>query len=147
MSNTSGSSSSFMGQARGAGRGIFRSDVALAVGIIFIFMFLLVPMPTFMLDLGLSISVTFSVMIMMTVLFINRPLDFSTFPTILLISTALRLGLNVASTRLILSNGNNGEDAAGKVIEAFGSFIIQDSYVVGGIVFAILVNFNYIVIT
>ncbi len=136
-----------MGQARGAGRGIFRSDVALAVGIIFIFMFLLVPMPTFMLDLGLSISVTFSVMIMMTVLFINRPLDFSTFPTILLISTALRLGLNVASTRLILSNGNNGEDAAGKVIEAFGSFIIQDSYVVGGIVFAILVIINFIVIT
>jgi flagellar biosynthesis protein FlhA len=83
----------------------------------------------------------------MLTLFIRRPLDFSTFPTILLITTALRLGLNIASTRLILSNGHEGHDAAGHVIEAFGTFMIRDNFVVGGIVFAILVIVNFIVIT
>ncbi|HIL28511.1 MAG TPA: flagellar biosynthesis protein FlhA, partial [Micavibrio sp.] len=107
----------------------------------------LVPIPPILLDLGLSISVTLSVIILMLVLFIVTPLEFSTFPTVLLITTALRLGLNVASTRLILSNGQNGDDAAGQIIQAFGSFIIQDSYVVGGIVFAILVIVNFVVIT
>ncbi|MGE4312933.1 MAG: flagellar biosynthesis protein FlhA [Pseudobdellovibrionaceae bacterium] len=146
MSQTN-SFSSLLGQARTGAGGVFRSDVALALGIIFILMFMLVPMPTIMLDFGLTVSVLFSVLILMTTLFIARPLDFSTFPTILLISTALRLGLNVASTRLILSNGDQGGDAAGRIIEAFGSFIIQDSYVVGGIVFAILVIINFVVIT
>lgn len=124
-----------------------RGDILLAVGIVCILLFMLVPIPPWMLDLGLSISVTFSVLILMTVLFINAPLEFSTFPTILLISTALRLGLNVASTRLILENGHNGGAAAGHVIEAFGVFIIRDSYVIGGIVFAILVIVNFVVIT
>jgi flagellar biosynthesis protein FlhA len=110
-------------------------------------MFLFIPIPTFVLDMGLSVSITFSILILMTVLFIMGPLEFSTFPTVLLIATALRLGLNVASTRLILSNGHTGQDAAGQVIEAFGSFIIQESYVVGGIVFAILVIVNFVVIT
>jgi flagellar biosynthesis protein FlhA len=117
------------------------------MGIIAILMFMLVPIPTWVLDMGLSVSITFSVLILMTVLFIMGPLEFSTFPTVLLIATALRLGLNVASTRLILSNGHTGQDAAGQVIEAFGSFIIQESYVVGGIVFAILVIVNFVVIT
>ncbi len=110
-------------------------------------MFMLVPMPTWVMDFGLSVSITFSIMILMTVLFILRPLEFSSFPTVLLVATSLRLGLNVASTRLILSHGHEGPDSAGRIIEAFGSFIIQDSYVVGGIVFAILVIVNFVVIT
>lgn len=124
-----------------------RGDIALAAGIIIILMFMLVPMPPFLVDVGLSISITFSVMILMMTLFIKRPLEFSTFPTILLISTALRLGLNLASTRLILSEGDTGHAAAGRIIEAFGVFMIQGNYVVGGIVFAILVIVNFIVIT
>lgn len=127
--------------------GALHGNVLLAIAIIAILLFMLVPMPPFLLDLGLSVSVTLSVIILMLVLFIVTPLEFSTFPTVLLITTALRLGLNVASTRLILSNGQNGDDAAGQIIQAFGSFIIQDSYVVGGIVFAILVIVNFVVIT
>jgi flagellar biosynthesis protein FlhA len=135
------------GSARTAMNSVFRGDFALALGIILILMFMLVPMPAWILDIGLSISITFSVMILMVTLFIRKPLEFSTFPTILLISTALRLGLNIASTRLILSEGHTGHDAAGKIIEAFGVFMIQGNFVVGGIVFAILVIVNFIVIT
>ena len=124
-----------------------RTDVLFAFGIICIIMFMLIPMPTFMLDIGLSISIMFSVMILMTVLFIRAPLDFSTFPTVLLVATSLRLGLNVASTRLILSDGHTGTDAAGAIIGAFGTIIIEDSYVVGAIVFSILVIVNFVVIT
>lgn len=140
-------SSVLMGQAKGTVRGIFRGDIAFAAGIVAVLLFMLVPIPTWVLDMGLSLSIMFSVMILMTVLFIQKPLEFSTFPTVLLIATALRLGLNVASTRLILSEGHSGDSAAGAVIQAFGSFIIQDSYVVGGIVFAILVIVNFVVIT
>ncbi len=126
---------------------IFRGDVALALGIVIILMFMLVPMPPILVDAGLAISITLSVMILMITLFIKKPLEFSTFPTILLITTALRLGMNIASTRLILSNGDQGHEAAGKIIEAFGVFMIQGNYVVGVIVFAILVIVNFIVIT
>ena len=136
-----------MGQARSTLKGLMRGDVALAVGIVGILMFLIVPIPPFLLDLGLSLSITFSVLILMTSLFILQPLDFSTFPTVLLISTALRLGLNVATTRLVLQHGAEGTDAAGHVIQAFGSFIIKDNYVIGGIVFAILVIINFVVVT
>ncbi len=136
-----------MSQARSALGGILRGDVVLAIGIIFILIFMLIPIPTWMLDMGLSISILFSVFIMMLVLSIQKPLEFSTFPTVLLIATSLRLGLNVASTRLILGEGHNGLDSAGHVIQAFGGLIIQDSYVVGAIVFSILVIVNFVVIT
>src|SRR5690349_21387090 len=126
---------------------LFRGDFALAIGIMIILMFMLVPMPPFLVDIGLAISITLSIMILMITLFIRKPLEFSTFPTILLITTAMRLGLNIASTRLILSNGDIGHDAAGKIIEAFGIFMLQGSFIVGGIVFAILVIVNFIVIT
>lgn len=124
-----------------------RNDVLFALAIIAIILFMLIPMPTFILDGGLAISITLSVLVLMTVLFIQAPLEFSTFPTVLLVSTSLRLGLNVASTRLILSNGQDGTDAAGKVIQAFGTFIIEENYIVGAIVFAILVIVNFVVIT
>ncbi len=125
----------------------FRSDVIFALAIITIIMFMLVPIPTMMLDIGLALSIMLSVMILMTVLFIQKPLEFSTFPTVLLVATSLRLGLNVASTRLILSEGHTGSNAAGAVIGAFGDFIIHGNYIVGVIVFAILVIVNFVVIT
>lgn len=126
---------------------LLRGDFALAIGIVIILMFMMVPMPPPIVDMGLAISITLSMMVLMITLFIRKPLEFSTFPTILLITTAMRLGLNIASTRLILSEGQNGKDAAGHIIEAFGTFMIRDNYVVGGIVFAILVIVNFIVIT
>lgn len=141
------SASGGVGMMRGGMNNLMRSDVLFAFGIIAIILFMLVPIPTGLLDFGLSVSVAFGVLILMTVLFIQTPLDFSTFPTVLLVSTSLRLGLNVASTRLILENGHQGRDAAGAVIEAFGTFIIKDSYIIGAIVFAILVIVNFVVIT
>ncbi len=130
-----------------SGASLLRTDVLFALGIVIIILFMLVPMPTIMLDAGLSVSVTFSVLILMTVLFIKAPLEFSTFPTILLVTTTMRLGLNIASTRLILENGHTGSAAAGGIIEAFGTFIIGSNYVIGAIVFAILVIVNFVVIT
>ncbi len=138
-----------------AGTGIFgvsldmlkRGDLSLALGIMAIISVLLFPIPTFLLDTALGISVTVSVLILMTSLFIERPLQLSTFPTILLISTMLRLSLNLASTKLILTNGHEGTAAAGHVIEAFGNFVMQGNFVIGIIVFTILVIVNFVVIT
>ncbi|GIK99704.1 MAG: flagellar biosynthesis protein FlhA [Alphaproteobacteria bacterium] len=124
-----------------------RGEIALALGVICILVMLIMPMPTWLLDIALALSITFSVLILMTALFISRPLDFSTFPTVLLIATMLRLALNLASTRLILSNGHEGTAAAGHVIEAFGNFVMGGNFVIGIIVFGILVLVNFIVIT
>ena len=124
-----------------------RGDIALALGIVCILVVLLLPMPTWMLDFSLAISITFSVLILMTVLFIKEPLELNSFPTILLIATMLRLSLNLASTRLILSEGHTGTGAAGRVIESFGNFVVAGNYVIGIIVFGILVIVNFVVIT
>jgi flagellar biosynthesis protein FlhA len=123
------------------------SDIALALGVVCILMVLILPMPKWLLDMSLAMSITFSVLILMTALFISRPLDFSSFPTVLLIATMLRLALNLASTRLILSHGHEGTGAAGHVIEAFGSFVTGGNFIIGAIVFAILVIVNFVVIT
>jgi len=128
-------------------KGVFRSDVLFAGAIIAILALLILPTPRWLLDILLAASITFSVTILMTALFTRRALDFSTFPAILLIATMLRLGLNIASTRLILSKGHEGADAAGRIIEAFGGFVMQGNYVIGMIVFAILVIVNFVVIT
>ena len=104
-------------------------------------------MPRWMLDVSLAFSITFSVLILMTALFVEKPLDFNAFPTVLLLATMIRLSLNLASTRLILADGHTGTDAAGQVIEAFGGFVMSDNFVIGIIVFAILVIVNFIVIT
>jgi flagellar biosynthesis protein FlhA len=124
-----------------------RGDLALAFGILTILVVLILPLPSVVLDLFLAISITLSILILMTSLFIQAPLEFSSFPTILLISTMLRLSLNLASTRLILSRGHEGTDAAGHVIEAFGGFVMGGNFVIGIIVFAILVIVNFVVIT
>jgi len=126
-----------------------RADVAtlFASGIIGILMVLLFPVKPIILDFLLTISITSAIVILMTTLFINKPLDFSSFPTILLITAILRLSLNVASTRLILANGNTGTAAAGHVIEAFGSFVMKGNVIIGAIVFGILTIINFVVIT
>ena len=124
-----------------------KGDVALALGVVAILTVLVLPLPTWLLDISLAISLSFSVLILMTVLFIERPLDLSSFPTILLISTMIRLSLGLASTRLILAHGHEGKAAAGHVIEAFGGFVMQDNYVIGVIVFSILIIVNFVVIT
>ena len=124
-----------------------RSDISLALAVVCILMVLFLPMPSWLLDFSLAISITFSVMVLMTSLFISRPLEFSSFPTVLLISTMLRLSLNVASTRLILTNGHEGTAAAGHVIETFGNFVMGGNFVIGIIVFTVLLIVNFMVIT
>jgi flagellar biosynthesis protein FlhA len=124
-----------------------RGDLALAIGVLTILVVLILPLPPLLLDLALAISIIISVLILMTALFIHTPLEFSSFPTVLLIATMLRLALNLASTRLILAHGHEGTDAAGHVIEAFGNFVMSGNFVIGIIVFAILVIVNFVVIT
>lgn len=124
-----------------------RGDIGLALGVMVILSILIMPMPRWLLDIALAASITFSILVLMTAMFITRPLDFSSFPTILLIATVSRLALNLASTRLILANGHEGTSAAGRVIEAFGNFVMGGNFVIGIIVFAILVIVNFVVIT
>lgn len=124
-----------------------KSDIALALSVVAIIVVLILPLPKWLLDISLAISLTFSVLIMMTALFIERALDLSSFPSILLIATMIRLSLNLASTRLILANGHQGEAAAGQIIRAFGEFVMQGNFVIGIIVFSILIIVNFVVIT
>lgn len=124
-----------------------RGDIFMALGVVGILVVLILPMPKWLLDIALAFSITFSVLILMTTLFIQKPLEFNAFPTILLLATLIRLSLNMASTRLILSDGHTGPGAAGKVIEAFGGFIMGGNFVIGIIVFSILVIVNFVVIT
>ena len=124
-----------------------RSDLALAAGIMAILIVLILPLPRWLLDVSLAFSLSFSILILMTAVFVRKPLEFSSFPTVLLVTTMLRLSLNLASTRLILGHGNEGTAASGYVIQAFGKLIMQGNFVIGLIVFAILVIVNFVVIT
>src|SRR5262245_41772147 len=153
MADTGNTNANTDGGARPAawfsqiGKTLRRGEIMLAGGLVFILTVLILPMPAWLLDISLAFSITVSVLILMVVLFIQKPLDFSTFPTVLLIVTMTRLSLNLASTRLILTHGHEGTDAAGHVIEAFGGFIMGGNYVIGLIVFSILVLVNFVVIT
>ncbi|WP_374684895.1 flagellar biosynthesis protein FlhA [Mesorhizobium sp. J428] len=122
-------------------------DVGFAIGIVAILCILFLPIPPFVIDIGLAFSIALSVLILMVALWIQRPLDFSSFPTILLIATMLRLALNIATTRVILSHGNEGTNAAGYVIGGFSSLVMSGDFVIGIIVFSILLVVNFIVIT
>jgi flagellar biosynthesis protein FlhA len=124
-----------------------RGEVGMAVGVIAVIMLLIVPIPKMLLDLLLAISLVSSVLILMTAVMMKRPLDFAIFPTVLLVSTLYRLGLNLASTRLILSNGQEGHDSAGKIIQAFGELMMGGNFIIGVIIFAILLVVNFVVIT
>jgi flagellar biosynthesis protein FlhA len=122
-------------------------DIGFAIGILIILAVLFLPIPAFMIDMGLAISIALSVLILMVALWIPRPLDFSSFPTILLVATMLRLSLNIATTRVILSHGNEGTNAAGYVIGGFSKLVMSGDFVIGLIVFLILIVVNFIVIT
>lgn len=123
------------------------SDMVVAVGVIGILVVMVIPISQTFMDLFLALSISLSLMILFLSIYIKEPLEFSVFPTILLVSTLFRLSINVASTRLILMNGHIGGEAAGKIIKSFGDFVVGGNYVVGLIVFIILVVINFMVIT
>ena len=122
-------------------------DIGFASGIVGILAILFVPIPTFLIDFGLALSIAFSILILMVALWIQKPLEFSAFPTVLLITTILRLSLGIATTRLILSRGDHGVNAAGHIIEGFSRFVMSGDFVIGIVVFLILVTVNFVVIT
>lgn len=124
-----------------------RGDLFFALTIILMLVILIMPMPAWLLDIALAFSITISCLVLMTAIFIEKPNEFNAFPLVLLITTMYRLSLNLASTRLILADGYKGPDAAGEVIKAFGGFIMGNNFIIGVIVFAILVVVNFVVIT
>ncbi|HVN00938.1 MAG TPA: flagellar biosynthesis protein FlhA [Caulobacteraceae bacterium] len=126
---------------------VAKGEVALAIGIVGIIVLLILPIPAFMLDMLLALSITSAVLILMTSLLIKKPLEFTAFPTVLLMATLFRLGLNIASTRLILGHGHEGTDGAGHIIQAFGELMMHGNFVIGVIIFSILVIVNFVVVT
>ena len=124
-----------------------REDVVVALILVAIIGVMLLPLPAFLLDILLTLSISLSITILITSVYIRKPLDFSVLPTLLLITTLFRLALNIATTRLILLRGNEGVDAAGQVVKAFGNFVVGGDYAVGIIIFLILVIVNFTVIT
>ncbi|MDW7645449.1 MAG: flagellar biosynthesis protein FlhA [Desulfuromonadales bacterium] len=126
---------------------LLRSDIMVAVGLVSILLVMIIPLPAILLDIFLSLNITLALLIMIISLYTARALDFGIFPSVLLATTLFRLSLNVASTRLILLNGDQGPTAAGSVIASFGQFVVGGNYVVGIVVFSILVVINFMVIT
>ena len=126
---------------------IANMDIGISIGIVGILMVMIIPMPTVMLDVLLAFNITIAILIMLVTIYVVKPLDFSVFPSLLLITTLFRLSLNIASTRLILLNGHGGPLAAGKIIKSFGSFVVGGNPTVGLVVFVILVVINFVVIT
>ncbi len=124
-----------------------QGDIMLAGGVVAILFVMLVPVPTILLDFMLTISISVSLVVLVTTMFMTSPMEFSIFPSVLLVTTMLRLGLNVATTRLILLHGNEGVDAAGTVIKAFGEFVVGGNYLIGVVIFLILFILNKKVIT
>jgi len=123
------------------------SDITLAAAVVGILVFMVLPLPTFLLDLLLAFSITFALVILLVAMHIQKPLELSAFPSILLLTTLFRLSLNIATTRVVLLHGHEGTAAAGNIIKAFGGFVVGGNYVVGLIVFVILVVINFAVIT
>ena len=123
------------------------TDLLIAFGLLGILSVMIIPLPIILLDIALSFSLALSVLILLVSIYINKTLEFSAFPSLLLMSTLFRLSLNVATTRIILTNGHTGPDAAGEVIKAFGDFVVGGNYVIGTVVFIILIVINFVVIT
>ncbi|MCK5227323.1 MAG: FHIPEP family type III secretion protein, partial [Desulfobulbaceae bacterium] len=123
------------------------SSLVVAVGVVSILMVMIIPLPTFILDLLLSLGITMGLVILLMAMYNTNPLDFSSFPSLLLVTTLYRLSLNIASTRLILLHGHEGPGAVGQVIQSFGTFVVGGSFAVGLIIFLIMVLINFIVIT
>jgi len=126
---------------------ISKADIVLAIGVMSILLIMVVPLPLIVLDLLLALSITVGVLILFVALFSESSLEFSSFPSVLLIATIFRLSLNVASTRLILLEGHQGPGAAGSIINSFGEFVVGGNQIVGIIIFLILVIINFVVIT
>jgi flagellar biosynthesis protein FlhA len=126
---------------------LFRPTILLAIGLMAVIVMMILPVPAFVLDIGLALSFALAILMLTVTLFIDRPLDFSAFPTILLASLLLRLSLNVSSTKLIISQGHTGTDAAGHVIEGFAEFIMGGDIILGLVIFIVLMIVNFIVIT
>ncbi len=124
-----------------------KADILVAVSVVFVIMIMIVPLNSFFIDMFLSMSISVSLLILFISMYIKKPLDFSVFPSVLLIVTLFRLSLNIASTRLILVHGDEGSQAAGQIIKGFGTFIVGGNYVVGAVVFLILMIINFVVIT
>ena len=122
-------------------------ELGLAAGVVVILFVMLVPLPTFFMDIMLCVSISISLLVLVMTMFMSSPLEFTIFPSLLLITTLLRLALNVASTRLILLNGDQGVEAAGSIIRSFGEFVVGGSFVVGGVIFMIMFILNKVVIT
>jgi flagellar biosynthesis protein FlhA len=122
-------------------------DIGVSIGIMGILMIMIIPLPTMLLDIFLALNITLAVLIILVTIYASRPLDFSVFPSLLLITTLFRLSLNISSTRLILLEGHTGVNAAGKVINSFGSFVVGGNTTVGLVLFVILVVINFVVIT
>ena len=128
-------------------RGVSQGNLGVPFLLLIILAMVTLPVPTFLLDMLFTFNIALSIVVLLVGIYALRPLDFAVFPTILLVATLMRLALNVASTRVVLLHGHEGGDAAGKVIEAFGSVVIGGNYVVGIIVFLILVIINFVVVT
>src|SRR5579872_4329530 len=137
------------GQATGPSNSLAASnwgELAVPVAVLLIVVALITPLPSFLLDFLIVMDLMMSVIVMMVAMYIGRPVEFSVFPTVLLLLTLFRLALNVSTSRLILLNGNTGTSAAGHVIEAFGSFVVGGSYIIGAVLFLVLIAIQYVVI-
>src|ERR1017187_10016879 len=121
-------------------------ELGVPIAVLAIIMALIAPMPGFLLDILIVTDIMMSVIVMMVAIYITRPVDFSVFPTTLLLLTLFRLALNVSSARLILLNGNTGTAAAGDVIQAFGNFVVGGNYIIGAVIFLVLIAIQYVVI-
>src|SRR5882724_354952 len=130
----------------GSARGMSLSEIAVPLAVLAIVLAMIMPLPSFVLDLLISANITLSVIVMLFSMHITRPVEFSVFPTTLLLLTLFRLALNISSSRLILLNGNTGTAAAGDVIGAFGSFVVGGNYVIGTVIFLVLIAIQYVVI-
>src|SRR5882757_5524051 len=128
-------------------RDLIRTGVGVPVGVLAVLSMVILPLPPIALDVLFTFNIALSLVVVMAVFYVQRPLDFGLFPTVLLLATLLRLALNVASTRVVLLHGHTGTAAAGKVIESFGEFVIGGNYTVGVVVFAILTIVNFVVVT
>ena len=128
-------------------RDLARNGLGVPVAVMMLLAMVVLPLPPFLLDMFFTFNIALSLIILMVSIYAMRPLDFAAFPMILLIATLFRLALNVASTRVVLLEGHNGPDAAGKVIESFGAFVVGGNYAVGLVVFIILVIINFAVVT
>lgn len=128
-------------------RSVGKGNLGVPILLLMLLGMMVLPLPPLLLDLFFSFNIALSIVVLLVVIYSMRPLDFASFPTILLVATLMRLALNVASTRVVLLEGHNGGDAAGKVIQAFGEVVIRGNYTVGIIIFIILMVINFVVVT